>query len=98
MTTRFSEAKLAETQEKMDRGGLTGGLLTGKCQRDMETPKDDPMVTSPVAKFISQHPASPSSSLELIASTNRGSKAKGKDKAPLGYFLEDVGVAMLKAY
>ena len=54
----------------------------------METPKDDPMVTSPIAKSVSQHPKSPTSSQELIASIDGGFKAKGKDKdkAPLGSF------------
>ena len=44
------------------------------------------MVTSLVAKSVPQCPASPTSSLELIASTDGGSKAKGKDKAPLVLF------------
>nr|POE50008.1 hypothetical protein CFP56_33350 [Quercus suber] len=82
MTTKFSKAKLAEIQEKKAKGGLTGGLLTRKCQRNTETPKDDPMVASPIAKSVPQCLASPTSSLELIASTDGGSKAKGKNKAP----------------
>ena len=86
MMTKFSKAKLAKIQEKKAKGDLTGSLLTRKCQRDTETPKDNPMVTSPVAKSVPQCLASPSSSLELIASTDGGSKAKGKDKAPLILF------------
>ena len=86
MTTRFSKAKLAEVQEKKAKASLTSGLLTRKCQRDVEPPKDNPMVTSPVAKSVSQRPTSPTSSLELIASTNDSSKAKGKDKTPTGSF------------
>ena len=45
-----------------------------KRQRDTETPKDDPMLTSPIAKSIPQCPASPTSSLELIASIDGGSE------------------------
>ena len=98
MKTRFSKAKLAEVQEKKAKASLTGGLLTRKHQRDMKPPKDDPMVTSPIAKSVSQCPASPTSSLELIASTYDGSKAKGKDKAPTGSFWDDVRAAILKVY
>ena len=64
----------------------------------MEPSKDDPMVTSPIAKSMSQRPASPTSSLELIASTHGGSKAKGKDKAPISSFWDDAGAAVLKAH
>ena len=64
----------------------------------METPKDDPMVTSPITKSIPQCPASPTSSLELISSTDGGSKAKGKDKAPSSSFWDDAGVVVLKAH
>ena len=86
MMTRFNKAKLAEIKEKKAKGGLTGGLLTRKRQRETEIPKDDPMMTSPITKSIPQRPASPTSSLELIASTDDGSKAKGKDKAPSSSF------------
>ena len=44
------------------------------------------MVTSSIAKSISQHPASPTSFLELITSTGGASKAKKKDKASSGSF------------
>lgn len=53
MITQFSKAKLAETLEKKAKGGLMGGLLTRKRQRDTETPKDDPMVNSLVSKSVS---------------------------------------------
>ena len=75
-----------------------GGLQTRKRQRDNEPLKDDPMVTSPVAKSQPQHLASPTSSVELITPSNGGSRAKGKDKAQSGSFWEDVGVAILKAH
>lgn len=86
MTTRFSKAKLAKIQEKKAKVGSTRGLLTRKRQRDNEPPKDDPMVTLPVAKFIPQCPPSPTSSLELITHSNDASKAKGKDMASKGSF------------
>lgn len=98
MMTRFSIAKLAEVREKKAKGGLIGGLLTRKRQRDTETPKDDPRVTSPTAKFVPQRLASPTSSLELIAFTDDGSKSKSKDKTFLASFLDDIRVAMLKAH
>ncbi|KAL0008460.1 hypothetical protein SO802_009962 [Lithocarpus litseifolius] len=98
MTTKFNKAKLAEIQENEAKGGLTGGLLTRKRQREMEIPKDDPMMTSLVTKSVAQHLASPTSSLELIASTNYGSKAKGKDKGPPSSLWDDAGVAVLKAH
>ena len=100
--TKFNKAKLAKVWKKKAKGGLTSDLLTRKCQRDMETPKDNPMLTSPIAKSVTQHPASPISSLELIASTNGSSKPKGKDKAPPppspGSFWDDARVAVLKAH
>ena len=52
MTTRFNKAKLAKIQEKKAKIGLTSGLLMRKCQRDVEPPKDDPMVTSPIATSV----------------------------------------------
>lgn len=98
MTTKFSKGKLAKIQEKKAKAGLTGGLLIRKCQRDSEPPKDDPMVTLPIAKSKPQCPASPASSLELITPSDSGSKAKGKGKAPTCSFWEDVGAAVLKAH
>lgn len=95
--TRFSKTKLAKIQEKKAKASLTSGHLMRKCQRDAEPPKDDPVVTSPIAKSVPQRPASPTSSLKLIASTSGASKAKKKDKASSGSFWVDVRVAMLKA-
>ena len=66
-----------------------------KCQRDTKPPKDDLMVTSPIAKFVPQCPTSPTSSLELIISIDSGSKAKGKDKAPTSSFWDDAGATMM---
>ena len=56
------------------------------------------MLTSPIAKSIPQCPASPTSSLELIASIDGGSKPKGKYKALPGSFWDNAGIAMLKAH
>ena len=98
MKTIHSREKLVEIQEKKAKASLTGGLLTRKHQRDRKPLKDDPMVTSPVAKSQPQHPASNASSLELITPSDGGSRAKGKDKAQTGSFWEDVGVAILKAH
>ena len=64
----------------------------------MKPPKDDPMMTLPVTKSVSQHPASPTCSLELIAPTNGGSKAKGKDKTLPGSIWDDVRATVLKAH
>ena len=86
MTTRFNKAKLAEIQEKKTKASLTGGLLTRKRQRDVESPKDDPMVTSPVANSAPQRPASATSSLELIASTS-GAESQEKGKGFFEFFL-----------
>ena len=44
------------------------------------------MVTLLVAKSKPQHPALPTSSLEMITPSNGGSKPKGKDKASTGSF------------
>nr|POE89514.1 hypothetical protein CFP56_50239 [Quercus suber] len=98
MITRFSKVNLAKIQEKKAKVGLTGGLLTRKHQRDSKLPKDDPMVTSPIAKAIPQRTSSPTSSLEPITPFDDASKPKGKDKASKDSFWDDVGSAMLKAH
>ena len=69
-----------------------------KRQRDSKPPKDNPMVTSPVAKSKPQRPAMPTSSLELITLSNGGSKPKGKDKASIGSFWDDTRAVVLKAH
>ncbi|KAL0008668.1 hypothetical protein SO802_010170 [Lithocarpus litseifolius] len=97
ITTRFSKAKLAEVQEKKAKAGLTSGLLTRKCQRKSEPSKDDPVVTSSVAKSQDCHLASPTSSLELIISPSGGSKAKATSKASIASFWEDAGTTVQKA-
>lgn len=56
------------------------------------------MVTLLVAKSKPQHPALPTSSLELITPSNGGSKPKGKDKASTGSFQDDTRATVLKAH
>ena len=87
--TRFSQGKLAEIQDKKVKAGLTSGILTRKHQQDNKPLKDDPMVTSPVAKSKLQRLDLPTSSLELITLSNNGSMAKVKDKASIGSLWED---------
>ena len=89
MTTRFSKAKLAKAQEKKAKAGLTGDLLSKKCQRENKPPKDDPVVTSSVTKSRDQRPVSPTSSLELIVSPDGSSKAKTTSNASIASFWEN---------
>ena len=49
MTASFSKAKLAKAKEKKAKGGLSGGFLLRKHQRENEPSKDDVVVTSSVA-------------------------------------------------
>ena len=78
MMTGFSKTKLVKIREKKAKVGSTSGLLMRKCKRDDEPPKNDPMVTLPIAKVIPQRPSSPTSSLEL--NTDDAPKLKGNDK------------------
>ena len=74
MTTRFSKQKLAEAQEKKAKGGLINGLLSRKHSKVGEVSKDDPMVTPPSTHSPAKRPASPTSSLEVIASAGEETK------------------------
>lgn len=102
MTIRFSKGKLVEVQEKKVKMGLKCGLLTRKRQRENEPNKEDPMATSPVVTSMPHRPTSPTFSLELITHSlthsDRGSKAKGRDKASISSFWEDAGTVILKAH
>lgn len=60
-------------------------------------PKDDPILTSLVAKSVLQCPASLTFPLELIAFAGGALKAKKKEKASLGSFWDDARAAVLKA-
>ena len=78
MSTRFSKQKLAEAQEKKAKGGLVNGLLSKKRSKTSDVSKEDPVVTPFPAHSQAKHPASPTLSLEVIAST--GEKARKKKK------------------
>ena len=74
--TKFSKQKLAEAPEKKTRGGLTSDLLARKCLKVRNASKDNPVVTPPFAHSPAKHPASPTSSLEVIAFAKEGTKKK----------------------
>ena len=76
MMTKFSKQKLAEAQEKKAKGGLVSGLLSKKRSKVGDVSKDDPVVTPPFAHSPAKRPASPTSSLEVIASTGEKTKKK----------------------
>ena len=98
MTTRFSKQKLAEAQEKKAKGGTVSGLLSKKKTGDAF--KKDSVTTIPPAHSPVKRPASPISSLEMIASSReeirKKKKAGGKSFIPT--FGDDVDVVALKAY
>ena len=71
MTTRFSKQKLVKAQEKKAKGGIVSGYLSKKKIGDVS--KKEPVITPSPAHSPAKCPASPTSSLEVIAS--------GKDKA-----------------
>ena len=66
MTTKFSKKTLAEAQEKKAKGGTVNGLLSKKKTGDVS--KKDPVTTLPPAHSPTKRLASPSLSLEMIAS------------------------------
>ena len=78
MTTRFTEQKLAEAQEKKAKDGPISGLLSKKRSKMGDVSKEDPVVIPPPAHSPPKRPASPISSLEVIASA--GEKARKKKK------------------
>ena len=80
MMTKFSKQKLAEAQEKKAKGGLVSGLLSKKRSKVGDVSKDDPVVTPPFAHSPAKRPTSPTSSLEVIASTGEKTKKKKKKK------------------
>nr|POE59815.1 hypothetical protein CFP56_79042 [Quercus suber] len=90
---RFSQEKLAKAQEKKAKGGLLGGFLSRKRQRENEPSKDDVVVTSLVAKFQDRRTTSPTSSLEPIVSPGGGSKAKATGEVSIASFWEDTRIA-----
>ncbi|KAL0011013.1 hypothetical protein SO802_006121 [Lithocarpus litseifolius] len=100
MKTRFSKQNLAEAQEKKAKGGLICGLLPKKRSKVGDVFEDDPVVTPPSTHSPAKHPTSPTSSLEVIAST--GEETKKKKKVGGKYFLpsiwEDADAVALKAH
>nr|POF19063.1 hypothetical protein CFP56_42401 [Quercus suber] len=95
MTTRFSEQKLAEAQEKKAKGGTVSGLLSKKKTGDVF---EKEFVTSiPPAHSPAKRPASPTSSLEMIDLGGEEIKKKKKTYF-LPTFWDDADAAALKAY
>ena len=76
MTTRFSKQKLAKAQEKKAKDGTVSGLLSKKKASDIS--KKDPMTTLPLAHSPAKRLASPTSSLEMIASDGKEIRKKNK--------------------
>nr|POE59668.1 hypothetical protein CFP56_31175 [Quercus suber] len=79
------------------KGGIVSGLLSKKKTGDVS--KKEPVVT-PFAHSPTKHPASPTSSLEVIASTGEKARKKKKvsGKSFLPTFWDDVDMAALKAH
>nr|POF14813.1 hypothetical protein CFP56_62320 [Quercus suber] len=98
MTTRFSKQKLVEAQEKKARSGTVSGLLSKKKTGDVS--KKDPVTTIPPAYSPVKSPASPISSLEIIASGRKEIRKKKKagGKFFLPTFWDDVDAVALKAH
>ena len=88
---------MVEAQEKKAKGGLVSGLLSKKSPKVGDVSKDDSVVT---AHSLAKHPASPTSSLEVIASAGEETKKKKKvgDEPFLPSFWDDVNATALKAH
>ena len=97
MTTRFSKKKLVKAQEKKAKGGFVSGLLSKKKTGDAS--KKDSVVIPPPAYSLAKRPASPTSSLEMIASggdeVRKKKKVGGRSFIPT--FWDDVDATALKA-
>ena len=87
------------TQEKKAKGGLVSGLLSKKCSKTGDASKENPVVT-PRAHLPTKRPASPTSSLEVIAYIREGARKKKKvgGKYFLPTFWVDANAAALKAH
>nr|POE61485.1 hypothetical protein CFP56_37789 [Quercus suber] len=98
MTTRFSKHKLVKAQEKKAKGGIVSSLLSEKRTGDIS--KKDLVVTPPPAHLPANRPASPTLSLEVIASIGEEVRKKKKvgGKSFLPTFWDDADAAALKAY
>ena len=70
--------------------GVKERLLSRKHRRDNELSNgEDPIVTSSTVMPALQHPASPTSSLEMITPTNEVAQRKGQDKVMVGTFWDE---------
>ena len=85
MTTRFSKQKLVEAQKKKAKGGLVSGLLSKKRSKTSDVSKEDPVITPSPTHSLAKCLASPTSSLEVIAST-RGEVRKKKKVGGKSFF------------
>ena len=94
MTTRFSKQKLAKAQEKKAKGGLVSGLLSKKRLKIGDVSKEDPVITPSPTHSPAKHPASPTSSLEVIASA--GKKARKKKKVGGNLFFLPSGTMLMR--
>nr|POE85648.1 hypothetical protein CFP56_55122 [Quercus suber] len=92
------ELKLAKAQEKKAKGGTVSGLLSKKKAGDVS--KKDPVVTPPPTHSPAKRPASPTSTLEMIASSREKIRKKKKvgGKSFLPTFWDDANAMALKAY
>nr|POF17421.1 hypothetical protein CFP56_59448 [Quercus suber] len=99
LSFHFLGLEPSNKEKKEAKTGLFGGLLSRKHQKEGEPPKDNVMVTSPVAKFQDHCPALLTSSMELIISPRRGFKTKAMSKVSIAYdviSLEDLEPLMGK--
>nr|POF21363.1 hypothetical protein CFP56_43487 [Quercus suber] len=98
MTTRFSTQKLAEAQEKKAKGGIINGILSKKKMGDVF--KKEPVVTPSPTHSPAKRPASPTSSLKVIASAGEEARKNKKvgGKSFLPTFWDDANVTALKAH
>ena len=98
MTTKFSKKTLAEAQEKKAKGGTVNGLFSKKKVGDVV--KKDPIITPSPTHSPAKRLASPTSSLEMIASSGKEirKKKKASGKSFLPTFWDDTDIAALKAH
>ena len=91
---------MAEAWEKKAKGGLVSGLLSRKRSKVGDFSEDDHVVTPPPPHSLAKHPASPTSSLEVITSAREETKKKKKvaSKSFLPSFWDDADAATLKAH
>nr|POF20612.1 hypothetical protein CFP56_74644 [Quercus suber] len=98
MTTRFSQQKLVEAQEIKAKGSSASGLLSKKKTGDAS--QKDSAVIPPLAHSPAKCPASPTSSLEVVASGEEEVRKKKKvgDRSFLPTFWDDADTTTLNAH